>query len=135
MALTTTITVAELARVGVLAYQGQTYRISLANNTTGLTALSTVANWDAVKLSGSGYTDKTGTIAAGSYDATDAAYEMPQIAITFTAAGGNWVYNTVYVVLTSGGTSTLHSVIVESPSVTLVDGASVTYRITLFTND
>ena len=137
MALTTTVTPAELARVGVAAYEGKTYRFSLANNvaSTPLTALSTVANWDAIKLTGSGYTDKTGTIAAGSYDSTDARYELPQITATWTAAGGNWTYNTLYVVVTSGSTSTLHSIIVESPAVTLVDSGSITYRVTLFTDD
>ena len=137
MALTTTVTPAELARVGVAAYEGKTYRFSLANNvaSTPLTALSTVANWDAIKLTGSGYTDKTGTIAAGSYDSTDARYELPQITATWTALGGNWTYNTLYVVVTSGSTSTLHSIIVESPAVTLIDGGSITYRVTLFTDD
>ena len=137
MALTTTVAPAELARVAVSAYEGKTYRFSLANNvaSTPLTALSTVANWDAIKLTGSGYTDKTGTITAGSYDSTDARYELPQITATWNAAGGNWTYNTLYVVVTSGSTSTLHSIIVESPAVTLIDGGSVTYRVTLFTDD
>ena len=137
MALTTTIATAELARVGVAAYEGKTYRLSLANNvaSTPLTSASTVSNWDAIKLTGNGYADKTGTITAGSYDSTDARYELPQITATWTASGGNWTYNTLYVVITSGSTSTLHSIIVESPAVTLVDGGSITYRITLFTDD
>lgn len=136
MAITTTISQAELARVGVTAYQGKTYRISLAyKNTATLTANSTVAQWDALKLSGNGYTDKTGTIAAGSYNATTARYELPQIAVTFTASGGNWIYDTLYVVITDGGTSTLHSIVIENPTVTLVDGGSITYRVVLNTND
>lgn len=136
MALTTTITQAELARVGAAAYQGVTYRVSLAyNGTSGKTATSTVAQWDTVKLSGYGYADKTGTIGTGSYDATDARFELPQLALTFTAAGGNWLYDTLYVVLTSGGVSTLHSIIVENPGVTLVDSGSITYRVTLITDD
>jgi hypothetical protein len=134
MALTTTISQAELGRVAAAAYEGKTYRISLANNTTSLTAQSTVAQWDAAKLSGSGYTDKTGTIGTGSYNATTARYELPQIAVTFTASGGNWTYNTLYVVITSG-TSVLHSIVVENPSVTLVDGGSITYRVVLNTDD
>ena len=136
MAITTSISQAELARVAAAAYQGKTYRVSLAyNDTNGLTAQSTVAAWDALKLSGDGYADITGTIAAGSYDATDARYELPQITATFTANGDNWLYDTVYVVITSGGTSTLHSIIVESPAVTLIDTGSITYRITLATDD
>ena len=136
MAITTSISQAELARVGATSYEGKTYRISLGyNNTTGLTANSTVTAWDAVKLSGNGYADATGTIAAGSYSATNARYELPQIAVTFTAAGGNWIYDTLYVVITDGGNSTLHSVVVENPTVTLVDGGSITYRVVLNTDD
>jgi len=136
MAITTTISQAELARVGKAAYEGKTYRVSLAyNNTTGLTAQSTVAQWDAKKLTGSGYADVTGTVAAGSYSATNQRYELPQITALFTAAGGNWTYDTLYVVITDGGTSTLHSIVVEAPSVTLVDGASITYRVVLNTDD
>ena len=66
---------------------------------------------------------------------TTARYELPQIAVTFTASGGNWVYDTLYVVITDGGTSTLHSVVVENPAVTLVDGGSITYRVVLNTDD
>lgn len=135
MALTTTISQAELARVAAAAYEGKTYRISLANNTTSLTAQSTVAQWDAIKLSGSGYTDKTGTIGTGSYNATTARYELPQIAVTFTASGGNWTYDTLYVVITDGGTDVMHSIVVENPAVTLVDGGSITYRVVLNTDD
>lgn len=135
MAITTTISQAELARVGATSYEGKTYRISLAyNDTNGLTANSTVAAWDALKLSGNGYADATGTIATGSYNATTARYELPQIAVTFTASGGNWVYDTLYVVITDG-TDSLHSVVVENPAVTLVDGGSITYRVVLNTDD
>lgn len=135
MAITTTITQAELGRVGKSAYEGKPYRISLGyNNTSGLTAQSTVAQWDAVKLTGNGYADSTGTIAAGSYNTTNARYELPQISVTFTAAGGNWTYDTLYVVI-SDGTDQLHSIVVESPAVTLVDGGSITYRVLLNTDD
>jgi hypothetical protein len=94
-----------------------------------------VAQWDAAKISGNGYADITGTIGTGTYNATTARYELPQITATFTAAGGNWVYNTLYVVITDGSTSSIHSVIVESPAVTLVDGGSITYRVVLNTDD
>jgi hypothetical protein len=136
MALTTTISQAELGRVAEAAYEGKAYRVSLGyNNTTGLTANSTVAQWDAVKLSGNGYADSTGTIGAGTYNATTARYELPQIAVTFTASGGNWTYDTLYVVITDGGTDVVHSIVVENPTVTLVDGGSITYRVVLNTDD
>ena len=136
MAITTTITQAELGRVGKSAYEGKAYRISLAyNNTSGLTALSTVAQWDANKLTGSGYADKTGSVGVGSYSTTNARYELPQISVTFTATGGNWTYDTLYVVITDASIGYLHSIVVESPAVTLVDGGSITYRVLLNTDD
>lgn len=136
MAISTTITQAELTRVAASAYEGLTYRVSLAyNNTTGLDSTSTVSQWDAVKLSGNGYADVTGTIGTGSYSTAAARYQLPQISAQFTASGANWTYDTVYVVITDGSTDTLHSIIVESPEVILVDGGSITYRVTFATDD
>jgi hypothetical protein len=131
---TTTISQKELARLAASAYEGKSYRVSLGyNNTTGLTSESTTAAWDAVKLSGNGYADVTGTVGTGSYDATDARYEMPQIQAEFTASGGSLTYDTVYVVI--DGNTYLHSITVESPAVTLADGSGVLYRILLATDD
>lgn len=131
---TTTISQKELERLAGDAYEGKSYRVSLGyNNTTGLTSESTTAEWDAVKLSGNGYADVTGTIGVGSYDATDARYEMPQISAEFSASGGTLTYDTVYVVVDSN--TYVHSITVESPAVTLADGNSVLYRITLATDD
>lgn len=130
---TTTISQNELQRLAAAAYEGKSYRVSLANNTTGLTAESTTAAWDAVKLSGNGYADVTGTIATGAYDSTDQRYEIPQIRADFTASGGSLTYNTVYVVIDSY--TSVHSITVESPSVTLNDGTGVSYRIQLATDD
>ena len=131
---TTTISQKELERLAGDAYEGKSYRVSLGyNNTTGLTSESTTAAWDAVKLSGNGYADVTGTIGVGSYDATDARYEMPQISAEFSASGGTLTYDTVYVVVDSN--TYVHSITVESPAVTLADGNSVLYRITLATDD
>jgi hypothetical protein len=131
---TTTISQAELGRVSVEAYQGKGFRISLGyNNTTGLTAESLTSAWDAVKLSGNGYADVTGTIGTGSYNSTTQRYEMPQLEATFTASGGSLVYDTVYVVIDSY--TQVHSISVESPAITLADGSSVLYRITLAADD
>lgn len=131
---TTTISQKELARLAAAAYEGKSYRVSLGyNNTTGLTSESTTAAWDAVKLSGNGYADVTGTIATGAYDTTDARYEMPQIQAEFTASGGTLTYDTVYVVIDSN--TYVHSITVESPAVTLADGSGVLYRILLATDD
>lgn len=136
MAITTAISQAELARLAADAYEGKDYRICLAlNGATGLTVNSSVAAWDGEELSGNGYARVTGTIGTGSWDATDLRYEMPQIEAEFQASGGTLTFDTVYTVIDDGVTETLHSIIVETPSVSLVDGASIIYRITLATDD
>jgi hypothetical protein len=131
---TTTISQNELARVSAVAYEGKSFRVSLGfNDTTGLTAESTTSAWDAVKVSGNGYADVTGTIATGSYNTTTQRYELPLITAEFNATGGAITYDTVYLVV--DGSTTVHSITVESPAVTLPDGTGVIYRITLATDD
>ena len=137
MALSSAISPAEMIRVAAAAYEGNSVRVALAAaGTSGFTVTSTAAQWDTVKLSGNGYTDYTSTIAAGGYDSTDGRYEMGTtpgsntfIDATFTATGGSLTFDRIYVVI---GTSTsLHSLLAESPAVTLASGQSVTYRIQL----
>lgn len=136
MALSVSVAPAELARVAALAYQGQSVRVSLASvGLTGYTDTSTVTQWDSVKLSGNGYADFTTTVAEGGYDSIDSRYEMGAdtgantfIDATFTATGGDLVYDRIYVVI---GTTNLHSVLYETPAVTLSSGSSITYRIQL----
>lgn len=133
MAITLTITPKELERQAQLVFEGQTYKLFLVNNTTSLTTASTTAQWEASELSGNGYAAATGTIAAGSYSATAARYEIPVISATFTAAGGSLIYNTLCVKV---GTATyLHSISVESPTISLADGQSKTYTVTLAQDD
>lgn len=137
MTLTTAISPAEMGRVAAAMYQGQTVRVSLASvGATGFTVSSTVANWDTVKLSGNGYADFTATVAVGAYDATDGRYEMgasaganTYIDAQFSATGGSLTFDRVYVVI--GSSTNLHSLLTESPAVTLAAGQSVTYRIQL----
>ena len=136
MAITTSISQAELARVAASSYEGLPYRICLAlNGATGLTVNSSVAAWDGEELSGSGYARVEGFIEPGSWDPADLRYEMPQIEAEFQASGGTLTYDTVYTVIDDGYEETLHSIIVETPSISLVDGASIIYRITLATDD
>lgn len=136
MAIATSISQAELARLAAAAYEGLPYRICIANNSaTSLTVNSTVAQWDSIEASGSGYSRVEGFIEQGAWDATDLRYEMPQIEAEFKATGGTLTYDTVYTVIDDGYAETLHSVIVEAPSITLTDGASIIYRITLATDD
>lgn len=149
MALTAAISNNELARVGAVAYEGRRVRVSLANVAlTGYSVNSTRANWDLVKITGNGYADYTEVVATGTYDATDGRYEMggedndPYILAEFTADGGTLSWDRIYVVIgTDDGEdgwdeeTYLHSLLIESPGVTLADGQSVTYRIQLFVND
>ncbi len=134
MATTVTISQKEMERVAGLAYEGLGVRVSLANDIgQTLTAESTVAACDALKVSGGGYADFTTTIGTGAYNATTGRYELPQIDATFTASGGTFSYTTVYVVL--GSELYLHSLTVESPNIAVADGQTQTYQITLATDD
>lgn len=137
MALTSAITSAEMQRVAAAAYEGQSVRVALASvGVSGFTLASTTAEWDSIKLSGNGYTDYTTTIAAGGYDATDGRYELggsaganTYIEAQFSATGGSLTYDRIYVVI---GTQTyLHSLLTESPAMTIAAGQTIVYRIQL----
>jgi hypothetical protein len=134
MALTTTISQKELARVAGLAYEGETLKVMLCSvGATGYTAESTVANWQSVEKSGNGYVRYSTTIAAGSYDAVDGRYEMPAIDAAFTATGAGYSYDRIIVYI--DGATYIHSMIVENPNITLAAGQTQTYRTQLVTDD
>lgn len=136
MAVTTSISQAELERLAAAAYENLPYRVCLAfNGTSGLTANSTIAAWDGVELSGNGYARVEGFIEQGEWDETNLRYAMPQIVAEFEATSGSLTYDTVYVVIDDGYTETLHSITVETPQITLPDGASIIYRLTIATDD
>lgn len=150
MALTAAISTSELERVAAAAYEGRRVRVSLASvGLTGYTVESTTANWDLAKITGNGYADYTEVVATGTYDnVTDNRYEMggedndPYILAEFTATGGSLSWDRIYVVIgTDDGNGgwdeepALHSLMVESPGVTIAAGQTVTYRIQLFVND
>lgn len=128
MALTLTISQKELQRQAVAALEGKTFTIFLATNSGTLTSESTFAAWDAVKAVGTGYAPVTGTLAAGSYNATTGRWELPAVTATFTCSGGFYSFNTICIRIATE--TYLHSINVESPSVTLVSGQSKTYTIT-----
>jgi hypothetical protein len=134
MALTTTISQKELERVAALAYEGETLKVMLCSvGVSGFTAESTVANWQSVEQSGNGYVRFSTTIATGSYDATDARYEMPSIDAAFTASGAGYSYDRIVIYI--DGATYIHSLIVENPNITLAAGQTQTYRIQLTTDD
>jgi len=134
MALTTTISQKELARVANLAYEGETLKVMLCTvGLSGYTSESTVANWQSVEQSGNGYVRYSELIATGAYDATDARYEIPAIDAAFTATGAGYTYDRIVVYI--DGATYIHSVIVENPNITLAAGQTQTYRIQLTTDD
>lgn len=150
MAVTTEISRHELKRLAAAAYEGKRIRVSLAvAGETGYDVNSTRANWDSVKISGNGYADFTDIVEVGAYDTLDLRYEMggavgsnSYINAEFTATGSGYTFDIVYVVIgTSNGTggwteeTYVHSIITESPSITLVDGQSRTYQIQLVLDD
>jgi hypothetical protein len=134
MALTTTVSQKELARVANLAYEGETLKVMLCSvGATGYTAESTVANWQSVEKSGNGYVRFSSVIATGSYDATDARYEIPALDAAFTATGAGYSYDRIVCYI--DGATYIHSLIVEDPNITLAAGQTQTYRIQLVTDD
>jgi hypothetical protein len=133
MAVALTISTKELERQAKLVFEGKAYKLFLAANSGGLTAESTAAAWEAVEVSGGGYSAATGTLAAGAYSAGNARYELPTINATFTATGGGFNYNTIC--LRIGTELYLHSITTETPSITLSAGQSKSYTITLAQDD
>lgn len=134
MAQTITVSQRELKRLANLAYEGETLKVMLCNvGATGYTAESTVANWQSVEVSGNGYVRGSSSLTTGSYDSTDARYELPSVDVTFTATGAGYSYDRV--VLYIDGETYLHSLIAESPNITLSAGQAQTYRLQLATDD
>ena len=134
MAITLTISQRELQRQAALCLEGRAYEVFLATNDGSLTANSTYAAWQAVEVaSANGYAPATGTLGTGAWDSGDARYELPPLTATFTSSGSGYSYNTVCVRI---GTETyLHSIVAESPSITLAAGQSKSYVITLVQDD
>lgn len=134
MAQTTTISQKELERVAALAYEGETLKVMLCSvGATGYTAQSTVANWQSVEKSGNGYVRYSEVVGTGAWNGTAAAYVMPDIDAAFTATGAGYSYDTV--VLYIDGATYPHSIIVESPNITLSAGQTQTYRLSLRQDD
>ena len=134
MALALSISQFELKRQAALAFEGKAYEVFLATNSGSLTADSTYAAWQAVEVaSANGYAPVTGTIGTGAWSTANARYELPAITATFTSSSSGFSYDTVCVRI---GTETyLHSIVAESPSITLAAGQAKTYVITLVQDD
>lgn len=134
MALTAALSTKELARVAALAYEGKTLKVMLCSvATSGYTMESTVANWQSVEKSGNGYVRYSEVIGTGTYDATDARYELPTIYAAFTATGAGYSYDRVVIYV--DGATYPHSVLTEDPNITMSAGQEQTYQVDLNTND
>ncbi|MEN9728237.1 MAG: hypothetical protein RL434_2603 [Pseudomonadota bacterium] len=134
MALTTTISQKELKRVAGLAYETKTLKVMLCTvGATGYTAESTVANWQSVESTGTGYVRGSEVIGTGAWDGTDLRYEIPALDFAFTCSSGAYSYDTVVVYI--NGETYVHSILVESTLVTIAAGQTQTYRIQLITDD
>jgi hypothetical protein len=134
MAIVVSLSQKELKRVAELAYEGETVKVMLCSaGVSGFTAESTVANWQTVEQSGNGYARYSGVVGAGSYNVSTSRYEVPSIDAAFSAAGAGYSYDRIIIYI--DGTTYLHSLIIESPNITLSAGQTQTYRINLVCDD
>ena len=139
MALTTILSSAELGRVAALAYEGLSVRVSLhVVGSTGYDQETPIADWDTVKLPElNGYTDFVlAALPPGGYDPTSGRWEMggtagidTYISATFTGADAGFTYDRAIVRIGTGDYP--HSVLTESPSVSVPAGVTQSYQIQL----
>lgn len=133
MAQTVTISTKELKRQAGLVFEGKTLKAMLCNMTTiAYTEESTVANWQTIEVTGTGYVRHSGVIPVGAYDQTLGAYVIPDMVIDFTCTIP-YSYNKV--VLYIDGETYVHSIITELPNITLAAGQTQTYVIKLRQDD
>ena len=143
MALSTSISTKEFERIANLAYTGLECRVSLHDNDGTLTAESTITDWDAKKVpTANGYEDfVVPTLPEGGLDeGSDERWEIggtpganTYIEATFNATGAGYTYNTV--VIRIGSSAYPHSILTESPSITIGSGQSQIYRCQLLVDN
>jgi hypothetical protein len=106
------------------------------DNTTSISTETAVATWYAEVISGDAdYADVTGTLATGSWNGTDLRYDLPSVTATFAADAGGTGYSYDTVVIAFDGETYIHSVIVESPAITLAPGQAKAYIVTFAQDD
>jgi hypothetical protein len=135
MTLNATITPKELERQATEAFIGKSWRVFLAlRQGTGLSVTSTSAAWTAEKVpTANGYTDATGTIAAGTYNTTTAAYELAALTATFTSTGAGYSYDSVIIQVDNA--TYPHSVILFDAPIFLAAGQTKVYSPVLVQNN
>ena len=140
MAVTTAISTKEFKRIADAAYKGKAVRVSLhKNDGSTLNADSTITDWDAVKLpSDNGYADyDVAALPEGGLDlGTDDRWEIGEspgpntyIDAEFNATDAGFTFNTVVVRIATEDYP--HSILVETPNVTVAPGQTMTYRVQL----
>lgn len=134
MAQETVISQKELKRQAGLCFEGRTVYIMLCSFVgTVPTPEDTVATWQALEVSGNGYSRFSSLVGTGSYIALNGAYDLPAITATFSATGVGYTYS--HAVIYLNGETYPHSVITESPNVVLLAGQAITYQVTLRQDD
>jgi len=137
--ITTELCKFEFQRVANLAYTGLACRVSLHVNDGSLSSDSTITDWDAVKLpETNGYADfVVDPLPEGGLDTgSDDRWEIggtpgsnTYIEAAFNATGTGFSFNTVVVRI--GSAAYPHSIVTETPSVSVAAGQTQTYRIQL----
>jgi hypothetical protein len=99
MAVTTTLTQAELARVMETAYAGRSIVAALVYAPSAPAVNDSIAEWLQYELDGTNGYQRfvSSAMGAGSYDGVDARWEQSPITIGFTASGGSFTYTHVVV--------------------------------------
>jgi hypothetical protein len=133
MTQTVVVSTRELKRQADLVFEGLTINVMLCELIAeGFDSESLVSDWQTIEQSGGGYARFTQTVPVGSYDTGSESYKIPTIAAEFTATTP-YTYNTV--VIYFSGESYVHSIITESPNISLSASQAQTYLIDLYQDD
>lgn len=133
----------EIGRLFGGEYAGKRARLCLANTTAGSPSItSTTAQWDAVELSGNGYTRYEWTIPTGAYNYTTERFEAASQLCQFNASSGGagLSWNAAYLVIgtISSGVTTWFTgvsyVLPESPNAVLSPGEARSYDVLVYTD-
>jgi hypothetical protein len=108
MAYTGGITPGEIERQAVACLVGQSYTIMLATQSGALGLGSTWAAWAAAVISGGGYANLTGTLAAGAWNSGGGYYGLAAVTATWTPTTPGFTFDSVIIRL--GSATYPHSV-------------------------
>jgi hypothetical protein len=134
MVLTMAISRREIERQAALVYEGETFTVALCEvGSSGFGPLTTVTDWLSREISDPGYEPVSVEIEPGTWSATEGAYLLPDIDVTFTAGVGGIQYDRVVAYIT--GATYIHSLGIEDPFIVLAEGQSKTYRFRLVHDD